>query len=222
MHSCQHSKDEAVPVALYRRGQTQRLFCHECVAKTLARGERHFYSFTSCYLNEAAVSESANSHYAGWANQGALIMTPGNITDYCWIADDLVKDTADFRVLEVPHDPYHAAALVQFIQNREDWPQEIEFVEFRQIVQLMSPAMYELEGVVLDGRLHHDGSLPMGWMMSNVVCHRDNKNNIFPRKEREENKIDGPVTLMMALARAIGRPASAFSPSVFDEGTFWN
>ena len=40
-------------------------------------------------------------------------------------------------------------------------------------------------------------------MVSNVVCHRDAKDNIYPRKERYENKIDGVVAAIMALARAM-------------------
>jgi phage terminase large subunit-like protein len=40
-------------------------------------------------------------------------------------------------------------------------------------------------------------------MVSNVVAHLDAKDNIYPRKERAENKIDGIVALIMALSRAI-------------------
>jgi phage terminase large subunit-like protein len=40
-------------------------------------------------------------------------------------------------------------------------------------------------------------------MASNVVAHTDVKDNIYPRKERPENKIDGIVALIMALSRAI-------------------
>jgi phage terminase large subunit-like protein len=43
----------------------------------------------------------------------------------------------------------------------------------------------------------------LGWMVSNVVAHLDAKDNIYPRKERAENKIDGIVALIMALSRAI-------------------
>lgn len=43
----------------------------------------------------------------------------------------------------------------------------------------------------------------MGWMASNVVAHLDAKDNIYPRKERPENKIDGIVALIMAISRAI-------------------
>jgi phage terminase large subunit-like protein len=36
-----------------------------------------------------------------------------------------------------------------------------------------------------------------------VVAHLDAKDNIYPRKERPENKIDGIVALIMALSRVI-------------------
>ena len=39
-------------------------------------------------------------------------------------------------------------------------------------------------------------------MMGNVVAKLDAKDNIFPRKERYENKIDGVVALIMALGIA--------------------
>lgn len=42
-----------------------------------------------------------------------------------------------------------------------------------------------------------------GWMASNVVAHLDAQDNIYPRKERPENKIDGIVALIMAISRAI-------------------
>jgi len=35
----------------------------------------------------------------------------------------------------------------------------------------------------------------------NVVGHYDAKENVYPRKERPENKIDGAITLIMALGR---------------------
>lgn len=40
-------------------------------------------------------------------------------------------------------------------------------------------------------------------MASNVVAKLDAKDNIYPNKERPENKIDGIVAAIMALSRAI-------------------
>jgi hypothetical protein len=45
-------------------------------------------------------------------------------------------------------------------------------------------------------------------MASNVVAHTDVKDNIYPRKERPENKIDGIVALIMALSRRSNRAES--------------
>jgi phage terminase large subunit-like protein len=38
-------------------------------------------------------------------------------------------------------------------------------------------------------------------MLGNVVGHYDAKENVYPRKERPENKIDGAIALIMALGR---------------------
>jgi phage terminase large subunit-like protein len=76
-------------------------------------------------------------------------------------------------------------------------------VEMRPTVLNFSEPMKELEALVLSGRFHHDGDPVLAWAVSNVVCHLDKKDNIYPTKERPENKIDPVVALIMALARAI-------------------
>jgi len=40
-------------------------------------------------------------------------------------------------------------------------------------------------------------------MMSNVVARADAKDQVYPRKERAELKIDGPVALIMAMRLAM-------------------
>jgi hypothetical protein len=37
----------------------------------------------------------------------------------------------------------------------------------------------------------HDGNPVLAWMIGNVVGHYDAKENVYPHKERPENKIDG-------------------------------
>ena len=59
----------------------------------------------------------------------------------------------------------------------------------------------------------------MTWMISNVVCHRDAKDNIYPRKEFEQNKIDIVVACLMALNRAMfGTPKKV--SSVYNKASF--
>jgi phage terminase large subunit-like protein len=67
----------------------------------------------------------------------------------------------------------------------------------------MSGAMYEIEAAVKSGRLKHDNNPVMSWMMSNIIVQPDRNDNIFPRKSRTSNKIDGPVSMIMGVARAM-------------------
>jgi len=78
-------------------------------------------------------------------------------------------------------------------------------VEIPQTVKCLSEPMKELEAATLDGRMHHDGNPIMTWCISNVVAHLDANDNVFPRKDRPENKIDGAVALIIALARALAQ-----------------
>lgn len=48
-------------------------------------------------------------------------------------------------------------------------------------------------------RIAHDGNPALSWMIGNVVGHYDAKDNVYPRKERAENKIDGAIALIMAI-----------------------
>ncbi len=76
-------------------------------------------------------------------------------------------------------------------------------IEVRPTVLNFLEPMKTLEALVLQEKLIHDGDPLLGWMASNVVAHLDAKDNIYPRKERPENKIDGIVALIMGLSRAI-------------------
>jgi len=174
-------------------------------------GKFHYYAFATHYLNASAIEEAKGSHYEGWAAAGLIVKTPGNITDYKRISDDMIADTKKFRAIEVPHDPYHGAALVQFMQAEPEWNQSARVVEVRQTVAMMSPAMKEFEAIVLDGRFHHNGDPVLSWMVTNVVCHIDRKDNIFPTKQNAESKIDGAICLFMSLIRWMANPGDGTS-----------
>jgi len=161
-------------------------------------GDAHYYVFGKYYLPEETVEESGNEQYQGWAHEGRLTLTPGNVIDFAYIEDDLKDDASRFEVVEVPYDPFQATQL-----STRMLEEGFQMVEMRPTTLNFSEPMKELESLVLSGRLHHNGCPVLTWMVSNVVAHLDAKDNIYPRKERAENKIDGVVALIMALARAL-------------------
>lgn len=175
-------------------------------------GEQHYYAFGRYYLPEDAAEYGRNSQYSGWARDGRLVLTPGGVIDFAYIEDDLREASSMFELREVPYDPFQATQLSTRLAS-EGFP----MVEYRPTVLNFSEPMKELEGLVLKGRLHHDGDPVLAWMMSNVVAHLDTKDNIYPRKERPENKIDGVVALISALGRAIvGGDGNVITQGFFD------
>ena len=158
------------------------------------------------YLPEATVEDPKNGHYAGWRISGRLTVTDGDITDYHRIRDDLVDLSTRFNLLEIAYDQHQATMLVTELQALS-----LELVQFPMTVLTMSEPMKQLDALIIAGQLKHDcvANDPMTWMMSNVVARADAKDNVYPRKVREELKIDGPVALMMALGRAMAAMAGA-------------
>lgn len=158
----------------------------------------HYYLIPTFWLPERAVEQGRNSQYDGWRRAGHLKVTDGEVTDYDQIEDEIRADVSTLEMREIPYDPWQATQLASHLLD-EGAP----MVEYRQTVQNMSEPMKTFEALVLSRKLTHNGNPMMTWMVSNVVCHRDVKDNIYPRKEREENKIDGPVGAIMALGRWI-------------------
>ena len=103
-----------------------------------------------------------------------------------------------YEIQAVAFDPFQATQLSTRMLS-----EGLPMIEVRPTVLNFSEPMKTLEALVLQKKLVHDGGPVLGWMASNVVAHLDVKDNIYPRKERAENKIDGIVALIMALSRAI-------------------
>ncbi len=161
-------------------------------------GKKHYTAFSRFYIPEAEAFNVKNHHYQGWMNEGWLTVTDGNEIDFNEIQEDIKNDLEKYNAKEITYDPWRATQLAQGLQS-----EGANIIEFRNTVANMSPAMYELEAAINSGRFHYDGNPILTWMMSNVVAKIDAKDNIYPRKEKQENKIDGVVALIMAIGRAM-------------------
>jgi phage terminase large subunit-like protein len=154
--------------------------------------------FGKYYLPEDTITGAGNSQYEGWMRTGRITATPGNVIDFEWIEADLLDMASRFEVQAVAFDPFQATQLSTRMLS-----EGLPMIEVRPTVLNFSEPMKTLEALVLQKKLGHDGDPVLTWMASNVVAHLDAKDNIYPRKERPENKIDGIVALIMALSRAI-------------------
>ncbi|MEW3935587.1 terminase TerL endonuclease subunit, partial [Pseudomonas aeruginosa] len=85
--------------------------------------------------------------------QGLLKTTEGAELDFAVVREDVQALMPRFNVLEIVYDPWRATQLAhEFAKDGAT------VVEYRQIVQLMSPPMKELQAAIAAGRVHHDGN----------------------------------------------------------------
>lgn len=174
----------------------------------------HYTVFGRYYLSEELAQAKGNEHLAGWVREGWIRTTPGNVLDIEAVREELIGskpvngkvefpgDLQKYELREVPYDP---AQLTQF--STELLEQGVPMVELRPTVLNFSAAMKELEALVASKHLDHNGDPVLAWAIANVVCHRDAKDNIYPRKDDPLKKIDPAIALIMALSRAMnGQP----------------
>lgn len=178
-------------------------------------GRAHYYIYPRLYLPRARAEDPALRHYAGWVEEGHIIATPGEITDYDYIEGDIEDDAERFPVAEIAADPYNATQLITHLQNKLGAD---KVIEVPQTVAHLSEPMKELQALIVDGRIHHDGNPAMSWMIGNVTAQEDRNQNVFPRKERRENKIDGAVALIIALSRLMGEQDEGPGVYIIGEG----
>lgn len=158
----------------------------------------HYYVFGSYYLPEARAAMPEFQHYQAWTKQGFLKTTMGNMIDYESLTQDTIAEVARFGVSRIGFDKTYAAQYAQEVGKRSS----AVMVDIPQRVLFLSPPMKQLEALVMDGRIHHDGNPALTWMVGNLVAHPDANENVFPRKSRDESKIDGAVSLILALSQA--------------------
>lgn len=151
------------------------------------------------YCPDGRMDEPEAERYRAWHADDHLIVTDGSKIDIQRIQDDIEELAgSDVKIEGVAYDPWQSAQLATNLERAG-----LMMVEFRQTVQMMSEPMKESEALILSDGIVHDANPIMDWMVGNVVAKTDAKENVYPRKERDKDKIDGPVALIMALGMAI-------------------
>ena len=128
--------------------------------------------------------------------EGWLTVTDGEIIDFNVIKEDILELVSQFEVRELAYDPFQATMLIT-----ELMAEGVPVVEMRPTVLNFSEPMKSLDALIRAKKIKHNGDPVQEWMISNVVAKEDAKENVYPRKERAENKIDGVIALLMALGR---------------------
>lgn len=163
-----------------------------------------WHVFPRLYYNESAVEESPVAQLPGWVDEGYVEVNPGNLTDFDLIADDLRSDCRAHDMQEIAFDPalsmYFAGKLLE---------QGLPLVEIQQRAMFFTQVLLQVENLVLAGKLRHNANPVMTWMVGNLVVRKSKFNELMqPTKDRDEDKIDGAMAMLMAFGRALGMEVS--------------
>ena len=138
--------------------------------------------------------------YRQWADQGAVVVTDGNATDYRAIYEQIYRDLETFRVQDIGFDPWNANQMLTDLHG-----EGVPVKPMRQGFGTLAAPTRDLERLVIEQQLEHGNHPVLDWMAGNAVVTSDPAGNIKPAKDRAVEKIDGIVALIMANGLMIAR-----------------
>lgn len=149
--------------------------------------------------------------YDQWIKDGALVATPGNVTDYDFVKEQVFRDAERYRVQGLAVDRWNATHL-----SNQLLAEGLPVVLFGQGFASMGAPTKELERLVLGHGFDHGNHPVLAWMASNAAVTSDAAGNIKPAKDKASEKIDGIVAAIMGvgLDMAGNKPEG---PSVYTE-----
>jgi phage terminase large subunit-like protein len=116
------------------------------------------------------------------------------------IARRLRKLFGTYKVVKLAFDRWNMKHLKPWLLHAGFSETEFaeKFVEFGQGMQSMSPALRDLEQLVLDCKLRHGRHPVLSMCVSNTMIVKDDAGNRKPSKRKSVGRIDGLVALAMA------------------------
>ena len=162
------------------------------------------------YMPEEGVTAHEHSdrvEYKDWVKAGWVTATPGSVTDYHAILDDI--KSSENEISEFCFDPYNATHLSQDLQSywadiySEETAKEM-IIEIRQGVQTLSEPTKLFRELVMQRRIVHNGNPLLRWCLANAVEHEDKNENIYLTKKNKDDtqRIDAIAAVLDAFVRA--------------------
>lgn len=174
--------DLAALVLVFLDGDTLDLVC------------RFYLPEETCEMHE----REGRKHYAGWAREGWLTLTPGATIDYEWIKRDIRQLAKSYKIQEIAFDPWAATQIANDLGA-----EGFVMVETRQGYKTLSEPSKRFEAAVATRSVRHAGNPVLRFCVSNAAVKTDEAGNIKPDKAKASDKIDGVVAAVMGLSRAI-------------------
>ena len=154
-----------------------------------------YYFKTYYYLPESALAEKQNKElYKAWQKMGLLTVTPGNVTDYDYVLHDILKIRNNLNITCIHYDKWNATPFI--VKCTEEG---LNMIPITQSQGNFNKPTKEMERLILSDKTVIDNSEITRFCFRNVVIKADQYGNIKPIKYVDKNKMDGVMSMLMAL-----------------------
>jgi phage terminase large subunit-like protein len=177
------------------------------------------------WLPSQGLAEKARAEhqpYDIWHDQGFLETTPGPTVDYEFIAEYIWGQSSKVDLQRVAFDRWGYRILSPHLKRagfREDQltGDDALFQEFGQGMQSMSPALREVETLILNQRLVHGNNPVLTMCAANTKVIRDPAGNRKLDKSNPLAKIDGVIAMIMGLMVGVMDVGRESEPSFWEK-----
>jgi phage terminase large subunit-like protein len=135
--------------------------------------------------------------YIQWKKDGFVNFTEGNVIDHTYIKKKIIELSKEYNIVDIAYDTYNAVQMATELHNEEG----IEMSAYGLGIISMIVAAKKFEKLVLSKKLKHGGNPVLTWCASNVKVKMDENENIKPVKNKNFQRIDCVIALMMAVGR---------------------
>lgn len=176
--------------------------------------EKEFVSFTWFWLPKDRLEERCHADeapYDVWSKTDELTLTDGGSVDYHSIRKLICRLADKCNVSRLFSDPYNAQETLYELRN-----EGVNVFELQQSYRNMSPPTKELQSLVVSRKLRHSNGPMMAWQVGNVRLQTNHIEQIKMIKSRSKGRIDGPVSLAMAVGAMIWIDPKPKKTSVYE------
>lgn len=164
--------------------------------------EDKYYFKTHYYLpQQALIEKPLRETYKLWQRQGYLTITEGNVVDYDYITNDIMKYNEIVNIQSIGYDKYNATQWA--IKCTE---LNLPLREYSQSIGNFNIPTREIERLLLSGQAIIDNNEINRFCFRNVVLKTDHNGNVKPNKAVVDNKIDGVIAMIQALGMYLLTP----------------
>jgi phage terminase large subunit-like protein len=160
--------------------------------------------------------ENSNAHiYQTCQSDKSLTVTEGTATDETRIITVLDDLCQKYQVRAVVFDKWQSLVISNHFAKKG-----LQVWNFPQTHSYFNAPALELEKLVSQRRIVHDGNNLLRWQIGHTYLSRDSKGYVKPTTSRPENKKDNLIALLMALSQCLAGEVAPKKSVYEDRGIF--